>query len=84
MEKNTCGQCGHFYQHYVLDDQSAIRVCCGHCVFPILKNRRPDTPACGNFVAGVRMLPESKHFLTRELIRWVQGLEFPPEVREGE
>ena len=84
MEKNTCGQCGHFYQHYVLDDQSAIRVCCGHWVFPRLKNRRPDTPACGNFVAGERKLPESKHFLTMELIRWVQGLEFPPEVREGE
>ena len=82
MEKNTCGQCGHFRRHYVLDEQLCTAVCCGHCVFPRLKNRRPDTPACGSFVAGEQQGPLSKHFLTMELIRWVQSLEFPPEIRE--
>lgn len=43
MNKNTCGQCGHFRRHYVLDEQSCTAVCCGHCVFPRVKNRRPDT-----------------------------------------
>ena len=82
MQKNTCGQCGHFRQHYILDDQGCAVVCCGHCVFPRMKNRRPDLPACGNFVAGERKKPVNRHFLTMELIRWVKSLELPPDIRE--
>ncbi len=84
MEENICRQCRHFRQHYVLDDQTCTAICCGHCVFPRLKNRRPDTPACGHFVAGERELPVSRDFLTMELLRWVQNLEFPPDIRENE
>lgn len=84
MEEKVCGQCGHFRQHYTLDDQSCMTVCCGHCVFPRLKNRRPDTPACGHFLMGEQKLPASRRFLTMELIRWMQSLEFPPEIRKGE
>lgn len=84
MNKNTCGQCGHFRRHYVLDEQSCTAVCCGHCVFPRVKNRRPDTPSCQYFVAEERKLPAHKHFLTIELIRWVQSLEMPPEIQMDE
>ena len=84
MKQNICGQCEHFHRHYVLDEQALMPACCGHCVYPRLKNRRPDAPACGNYVMGERKLPVSKHFLTMELVRWVQSLELPPEIREGE
>ena len=84
MEKNTCGRCAHFRRHYILDEQVCTAVCCGHCVFPRLKNRRPDSPACGHFVEGEEGLPEQKHFLTMELIRWIRSLELPPEIRTDE
>ena len=43
VEKKCCGTCVHYRQHYILSD-------CGrpfplwyrHCVFPRLKDRRPD------------------------------------------
>lgn len=81
MEQKICGQCRHFRRHYILDEQTCKAVYCGHCVFPRLKNRKPDTPACGHFVEGEQKLPVSKHFLTMELLRWIESLEFPPEIR---
>ena len=82
--ENRCGACRHFYQHYVLDAQSCVKVCCGHCAYPRLKSRKPDTPACRNFAPGERELPESRYFLTRELLRWIESLEMPPEIRDEE
>ena len=83
MKNDCCGQCMHFHRHYVLDEQSCTAVCCGHCVFPRLKSRKPDTPACVHFEKGERELPVSRHFLTLEILRWIQSLEFPPEILEG-
>ena len=84
MKNRTCGQCGHYHQHYVMDRQSCIVVPCGHCTYPRLKSRRPDSPACGHFEPGEQELPVDRHFLTMELLRWIQSLEFPPEVRRDE
>ena len=84
MEGNTCGSCGYFHQHYVMDSQTCTAICCGHCSYPRLKHRKPDTPACKYFVPGERELPVGRQFLTLELLRWVQSLEFPPEIREME
>ena len=56
--ENCCGACRHFHQHYVMDSQSCMKVCCGHCSYPRLKSRKPDTPACGNFAPGERELPD--------------------------
>lgn len=61
MEENICRQCRHFRQHYVLDDQTCTAICCGHCVFPRLKNRRPGLRAfCGGGagIAGQQRLPD--------------------------
>ena len=79
--ENRCGECQHFYQHYVLDAQSCVKVFCGHCSYPRLKSRKPDAPGCKHFVPGERELPESRHFLTMELLRWIESLEKPPEIR---
>lgn len=43
----TCENCMYFRQHYILFYEGHYNpVPCGHCVFPRLKHRRPDTPAC--------------------------------------
>lgn len=83
---NTCQDCIHFHQHYVLDEQSCTAVVCGHCAHPRLKHRRPDAAACAHFEARTAPppLPDRKkvvHYLTREFLEYVLSLELPPEVR---
>lgn len=43
VEKECCGTCVHYRQHYILSDRckpQPLRY--GHCVFPRLKDRKPD------------------------------------------
>ena len=47
-EKN-CGNCKHFRQHYIKFGRSYIEIFYGHCVYPMLKKRNSDTPACANY-----------------------------------
>ena len=44
-----CKDCFYFRQHYVKRDDIFLEAGCGHCKYPRLKSRRPETPACGNF-----------------------------------
>ena len=44
-----CKDCYYFRQHYVKFGKYYTKAGCGHCKYPRLKNRRPETPACGNF-----------------------------------
>ena len=44
-----CKDCFYFRQHYVKRDNIFLEAGCGHCKYPRLKSRRPETPACGNF-----------------------------------
>lgn len=47
MAEPTCKDCQHFRQHYVFFLETRYDpVPCGHCVYPRLKHRRPDTFAC--------------------------------------
>ena len=47
--KNTCVQCLHFRKHYVIVAGIYLEAMCGHCVYPRLKHRDFDTPACSHF-----------------------------------
>ena len=78
MEK-ACKDCGHFRRHYILDEQACTPVNCGHCTYPRLKNRKPDTLACTHFVLREQPEQENRHFLTMELVKWLRSLELPPE-----
>jgi len=50
MEEYTCENCTHFRQHYIhFWEQRYDAIPCGHCVYPRLKYRRPDTLACVYF-----------------------------------
>ena len=50
MEEKYCEDCKYFRQHYITDGTRYDYVYCGHCVYPRLKTRKPDTPACFYFV----------------------------------
>lgn len=50
MEEPTCGNCAHFRQHYIpWHDGIYHKIPCGHCVYPRLKHRSPETFACVYF-----------------------------------
>ena len=60
MEEPTCKDCKHFRQHYVYFLDTEFRsVPCGHCVFPRLKHRKTDTPACCHFLPKDEKPPEA-------------------------
>ena len=50
MEASICKTCVHFRQHYVpFDEIRFTETPYGHCVFPRLKERRNNTPACVHY-----------------------------------
>jgi len=57
MDDPQCKDCQYFRQHYVyFCGIRYVTVPCGHCIFPRLKHRKPDTFACVYFVP--RLSPE--------------------------
>lgn len=85
MNPSTCRNCTHFHQHYVIDDQCACPVNCGHCNYPRLKERTPDTPSCKHF--SPKTAPDSLpdragiiQFLTVEVVKRIMELPLPPEM----
>ena len=84
MEKDICGSCEHFRQHYTLDKRKVFRVYCGHCVKHPTKRRKPDAVACEHFVASQ---PDddafaTKEYLSKELLRYVLSLEILPQIED--
>jgi len=49
--EEVCANCKHYCQHYSLGSKlsSPYWVNCGHCIFPRLKNRKPDCKVCEHF-----------------------------------
>ena len=47
--QKNCGNCKHFYQHYVKSGKRFIPLDQGHCVHPRLKDRTRSTAACPRF-----------------------------------
>ena len=59
MNDPTCQDCKHFRQHYVhIFDEYYHTIPCGHCVYPRLKHRRPDTLACVHFTSKEERTPK--------------------------
>lgn len=48
---DTCEMCKYFRIHYIKrGDGEYQEIIYGHCVYPRLKRREKDTPACKNYV----------------------------------
>ena len=87
MNNPVCQNCAHFRQHYIMDVQWAQPVHCGHCTYPRLKNRKPDTPACKFFSSKATpdCLPdraEAIQFLTVDVVKKIMELTLPPAIRD--
>ena len=72
----------HYRQHYILDEQCCTPINCGHCTYPRLKHREPNTHACSYFELRTTptALPDRNsviHFLTTELLQHILSLELP-------
>lgn len=50
MHTDTCELCRYFHQHYtLLRPEHFLRCDCGHCHYPRVKTRKPETAACKHF-----------------------------------
>ena len=57
MKTVQCKDCKHFRQHYIRFGYRYDTAACGHCVYPRLKHRRPDTQACVHFKQRQKAAP---------------------------
>ena len=84
MKKPVCSYCIHFNQHYILDSQRCTTVNCGHCTYPRIKPRKPDSPACEHFEECTeRDLPKREQvisFPTTEFLEAILKKPLPPEI----
>ena len=84
MEQNICKTCQYFRQHYSLDQRKIFRVYCGHCTFDRPRRKKPDTPACNNYLPGPLQEDAfvSREYLSKELLNYVLTLELLPEIED--
>ena len=87
METQICKNCTHFRQHYTVDAEHYSALNCGHCTWPRIKHRKPDSKACEHFVLQTEppLLPNRRsvvHFLHTRFLEYIMEMPLPPE-REG-
>ena len=46
MNEKICQTCVHFLQHFAKRKSSYVPVDCGHCIYPRVKPRKPETLGC--------------------------------------
>ena len=82
--ENQCKECRYYLRHYTLDERKIFRVYCGHCTFGRARRKLPDAKACENFTPGLRQEEAfaTKEYLSKELFRYLQGLDLLPEIEE--
>ena len=50
MAQHQCSTCNYYIQHYAKINHTGYRpVACGHCFYPRIKSRKPESPACEYF-----------------------------------
>ena len=84
MNEEICKNCVHYQRHYIVIKSLCTPVNCGHCDYPRIKTRKPDTKACAHFQYHNHSedLPnrqEVVHFLTTEFLKEILKKTLPPE-----
>ena len=84
METKQCKMCGHFIQHYGLNNDSLYRLYCGHCKQGRLKRKRPDAPACEYFVPGEAREEAfvNKEYLSKKLLERILEMDLLPKIED--
>ncbi len=49
MDKPTCGTCIDYRAHFVRYGRRYLELNQGHCIYPRLKDRKWDDPACQHY-----------------------------------
>ena len=82
--QNTCKTCAHYRQHYILKERKIFRVYCGHCTYPKIKAKRPDSMACAHYLlsAADEEAFASKEYLSKTLLEYMRNLELLPEIHD--
>ena len=52
-EEDVCGNCKHFYQHYVKSESGFSKCYVGHCSYPRIKCKE-ETDSCKYFIRKLR------------------------------
>ena len=55
-ENKNCESCKYFMRHYTKFRKHYIETICGHCIYPRLKDRKTDSPACIHY----KILPKKE------------------------
>lgn len=50
QDREVCGGCARFRQHFVCMGEAYLPISCGHCVYPARKRRRAEE-RCGFWTA---------------------------------
>ena len=84
MEKRACKKCYYYRQHYTFSGGRIVRVYCGHCTISRAKHKKPDAAACESFLPGASVEEAfvTREYLSKELLRYVLGLDLLPEIQE--
>ena len=84
MSEHKCNRCIHFKQHYALDNRSIFRVYCGHCTYPKVKRKRPDSQICEHFVLADpdEYAFATKEYLSKELLQYLFDLDLLPPIQD--
>ena len=84
MDEKECKSCEYYRQHYTFDQRKIFRVYCGHCTFDRPRRKKPDTPACNNYLPSPPQKDAfvSKEYLSKELLNYVLSLELLPEIED--
>ena len=86
MERSLCKDCRYFVRHYLLTEDRAAAVNCGHCTAVRRRHRNANAAACEKFEKGEHPLPQREpvvNFLTTSFLEYVLSLPLPPEIDEG-
>lgn len=82
MKGQQCRCCKHYLQHYVITAGRLMAVYCGHCTLRSAKRKKPDVPACSEFLLGNNPTEmfATKEYLTKELLQHILKMELLPEI----
>lgn len=84
MSNQCCANCSYYLRHYTFDGRKIFRVYCGHCTLSRPKRKRPDGKPCENYTPGENREEAfaSKEYLSKELLKYLLGLDLLPEIEE--
>lgn len=83
--KLVCENCKYYLQHYILNNGKLDWVFCGHCTLSRPRIKKPDAPACGDFILGQPQTSRcvTKQYLTKELLQYFLQMELLPEIEKN-